>query len=306
MKNLCKVQVINSSTFYLIYSFFFHFGFVGMKILFSKLFYYSGIFNILKKVNLSNNKFILMFHGVSKSKSNSLNQHLQPHLDIKQFENIIKMLNENYCFLKPDEIFNNKKKGILLTFDDGFQNNYNNVIPILNSYNIPGLFFISTQHVIEPNNWLSFIKQNMKKYMVNKDILSADLKIDYFNGLTKDQIIKMANNPLHTIGSHTVTHPDLTKLSVTNIDYELINSKNYLENITNKPIEYFAYPYGNYNKIVIENVKKAGYKAAFGIDKINFFGESNFEIPRIGIYDDSKYYITAKLSVLNQKSVQAK
>ena len=81
-----------------------------MKILFSKLFYYSGIFNILKKVNLSNNKFILMFHGVSKSKSNSLNQHLQPHLDIKQFENIIKMLNENYCFLKPDEIFNNKKR----------------------------------------------------------------------------------------------------------------------------------------------------------------------------------------------------
>ena len=277
-----------------------------MKIFFSKLFYYSGIFNILKKVNLSNNKFILMFHGVSKSKSNSLNQHLQPHLDIKQFENIIKMLNENYCFLKPDEIFNNKKKGILLTFDDGFQNNYNNVIPILNSYDIPGLFFISTQHVIEPNNWLSFIKQNMKKYTVNQDILSADLKIDYFDGLTKDQIIKMANNPLHTIGSHTVTHPDLTKLSVTNIDSELINSKNYLENITNKPIEYFAYPYGNYNKIVIENVKKAGYKAAFGIDKINFFGESNFEIPRIGIYDDSKYYITAKLSVLNQKSVQAK
>ena len=277
-----------------------------MKIFFSKLFYYSGIFNILKKVNLSNNKFILMFHGVSKSKSNSLNQHLQPHLDIKQFENIIKMLNENYCFLKPDEIFNNKKKGILLTFDDGFQNNYNNVIPILNSYDIPGLFFISTQHVIEPNNWLSFIKQNMKKYTVNQDILSADLKIDYFDGLTKDQIIKMANNPLHTIGSHTVTHPDLTKLSVTNIDSELINSKNYLENITNKPIEYFAYPYGSYNKIVIENVKKAGYKAAFGIDKINFFGESNFEIPRIGIYDDSKYYITAKLSVLNQKSVQAK
>ncbi len=277
-----------------------------MKIFFSKLFYYSGIFNILKKVNLSNNKFILMFHGVSKNKSNSLNQHLQPHLDIKQFENIIKMLNENYCFLKPDEIFNNKKKGILLTFDDGFQNNYNNVIPILNSYDIPGLFFISTQHVIEPNNWLSFIKQNMKKYTVNQDILSADLKIDYFDGLTKDQIIKIANNPLHTIGSHTVTHPDLTKLSVTNIDSELINSKNYLENITNKPIEYFAYPYGNYNKIVIENVKKAGYKAAFGIDKINFFGESNFEIPRIGIYDDSKYYITAKLSVLNQKSVQAK
>ena len=277
-----------------------------MKIFFSKLFYYSGIFNILKKVNLSNNKFILMFHGVSKSKSNSLNQHLQPHLDIKQFENIIKMLNENYCFLKPDEIFNNKKKGILLTFDDGFQNNYNNVIPILNSYDIPGLFFISTQHVIEPNNWLSFIKQNMKKYTVNQDILSADLKIDYFDGLTKDQIIKIANNPLHTIGSHTVTHPDLTKLSVTNIDSELINSKNYLENIINKPVEYFAYPYGNYNGIVVENVKKAGYRAAFGIDKINFFGESNFEIPRIGIYDDSKYYITAKLSVLNQKSVQAK
>jgi len=277
---------------------------MGMKIFFSKLFYYSGIFDILKKVSPSNNKYILMFHGVSKNKSNSLNQHLQPHLDIKQFENIIKMLNEHYCFLKPDEILNNKRKGILLTFDDGFQNNYNNVIPILNSYNIPGLFFISTQHVIEPNNWLSFIKQNMNKYMVNQDILSEDIKIDYFDGLTKDQILEMANNPLHTIGSHTVTHPDLTKLSVTSIDSELINSKNYLENITNKPIEYFAYPYGNYNEIVIENVKKAGYKAAFGIDKINLFGESNFEIPRIGIYDDSKYYITAKLSVLNQKSVQ--
>ena len=80
----------------------------------------------------------------------------------------------------------------------------------------------------------------------------------------------MANNPLHTIGSHTVTHPDLTKLSVTNIDSELINSKNYLENITNKPIEYFAYPYGNYNKIVIENVKKAATRQLLELTKLIF------------------------------------
>lgn len=64
------------------------------------------------------------------------------------------------------------------------------------------------------------------------------------------------------IGSHTVSHKDLTKLSLEEIRFELQESKKTLERILERSITSFAYPYGRYNNFIVQEVKKAGYASA--------------------------------------------
>ena len=105
-----------------------------------------------------------------------------------------------------------KKEGVLLTFDDGFHNNFSNVLPLLTKYSIPGLFFIPTQHVENPKDWLHFIKIRAEKTL-EQNGLNKEIQSDLFDGISKKNLTQMAANPLVTIGSHSVSHPLLSKCS---------------------------------------------------------------------------------------------
>jgi peptidoglycan/xylan/chitin deacetylase (PgdA/CDA1 family) len=59
-----------------------------------------------------------------------------------------------------------------------------------------------------------------------------------------------------SIGWHTWSHPDLTKLSKEEIIKEITPPR---------PMKYFAYPYGNFNHLVIQCVKEAGYEKAWSV-----------------------------------------
>jgi hypothetical protein len=63
-------------------------------------------------------------------------------------------------------------------------------------------------------------------------------------------------------GSHSLTHTDLTKLEVRELDREVKESKFILEEKIGQPVEGFAYPFGYFNGRVITAVKDAGYKWA--------------------------------------------
>ena len=261
------------------------------------LFYYSGAAFLFRKLLAKGGKYVLMFHGVSSVKRPSIDRKVQPHLSKDEFESIIFWLKKNFNLLDPKDLMDSKEEGVLLTFDDGFHNNFSNVLPLLCKYSIPGLFFIPTQHVENPKNWLHFIKIKAEKN-VNLFGLNKSIQSDLFDGISKKNLAQMADNPLVTIGSHSVSHPLLSKCSQLDLRNELVNSKEYLENIIGRPVKYFAYPSGDYNKKVINAVKESGYEMAFGIDKIQNLGQLNFEIPRIGIYSSDIPYLAAKLSGL--------
>ena len=247
-------------------------------------------------------KYVLMFHGVSSVKRPDIDSLAQPHLSKDEFESIIFWLKKNFNFLNPNDLMDSKKDGVLLTFDDGFHNNFSNVLPLLTKYSIPGLFFIPTQHVENPKDWLHFIKIRAEKTL-EQNGLNKEIQSDLFDGISKKNLTQMAANPLVTIGSHSVSHPLLSKCSQLDLVNELVNSKKYLENITGKPVKYLAYPSGDYNEKVINAVKESGYELAFGIDKIKNLGHIKFEVPRIGIYSSKIPYLAAKLSGLYSSSV---
>ncbi|MEN9244180.1 MAG: polysaccharide deacetylase family protein [Gloeomargarita sp. DG02_5_bins_242] len=127
-------------------------------------------------------------------------------------------------------------KPILLTFDDGYRGHYEYVYPLMKKYNYPASFSIYTKAVGET---------------------AGRPKV------TWAQLREMAQNPLVTITSHSVTHPlDLRPLEDAALARELVESKQILERELGRPIHYFTYPVGHYDERVRQATRQAGYLAA--------------------------------------------
>jgi peptidoglycan/xylan/chitin deacetylase (PgdA/CDA1 family) len=191
---------------------------------------------------------------------------------------------------------------VLLTFDDGLANNYNNVLPVLQTLNAPAIFFVSTQHVHSHKNWLPASRAAARRHWGREENVPQELAADFYDGMSRDQLAECARNPLVTIGSHTVSHPLLTQCDRDRLEFELNESRHFLEGITGKTVSLFAYPTGDYNRAVAEAVKLCGYRAAFA-ENIRHVGMPAFEIQRIGIYAAGPAYLSLKLSGVHRRAI---
>jgi peptidoglycan/xylan/chitin deacetylase (PgdA/CDA1 family) len=85
-----------------------------------------------------------------------------------------------------------------------------------------------------------------------------------FRHLSWDQIKEMKRHGF-SFGSHTVNHPDLTKLQRRFVEYELRRSKEALEDKLSQRVDFVSFPFGKYNREVEELAREAGYQKAFTI-----------------------------------------
>jgi peptidoglycan-N-acetylglucosamine deacetylase len=133
------------------------------------------------------------------------------------------------------------KKQIIVTtsWDDGHKLDLK-LAELLKKYGIGGTFYIS------PKN------REFRK----KDLLS-------------DEEIKKLDKDFE-IGAHTMTHPRLTKVSEQQAFKEIVESKRYLENLTEKEVKCFCYPAGKYNQKIIKIVKEVGFCYARTIERFCF------------------------------------
>lgn len=127
---------------------------------------------------------------------------------------------------------------VILSFDDGWEDQFTYAFPVLRKYGFTATFFIVTN------------------YVGRRDFLSWN------------QIRNLASAGM-TIGSHSCTHPFLSRI----VDHSVLESeisgcKRTIELHLGKPIEEFAYPYGAFNQSVIQLVEKAGYRSA----RADYFG----------------------------------
>lgn len=155
-------------------------------------------------------------------------------------------------------------KAVAITFDDGYYGQYRWAFPLLKKYGMTATFFIIVNNVGKP------------------DVL------------TWDEIKTMSDNGM-IIGSHTLSHPNLTSISDGQARNELIESKKVLEEKISKQVDLLAYPGGNYNAHVIDLVKEVGYQAAAGVYKIiDQSPKARFAIRRFHA-DDELESIVSKL-----------
>ena len=153
-------------------------------------------------------------------------------------------------------------KPIVITFDDGYEDFYNNVFPVLKKYNFPAVNFL-----------------------IGNAIESQDY-------LTERQIKEMLKSGLLEIGAHTLSHLNLVLAKEAVMEREIISSKRLLEEKFGIPIKYFSYPYGSFNQKIENSVKAAGYQSAVTTTKGVFYEKNSlYRLPRLrpGNFDDQRF-----------------
>lgn len=231
----------------------------------------SGLGFVSEYKKLSTSIPILLYHRVG----NEVDDYTVP---ASRFEEDMKTLQwEGFTALSLEQVKGQLQhrevslpdKPIIITFDDGYLDNYTNVFPILQKYAMKASFYIITG-------------------MVGLE-----------ERLTISQIREMEAAGMD-FGSHTVTHRFLEELPSQEAKIELTRSKDHLEQILGKTIDLISYPGGSYNPETLKIAKEAGYIGGltthYGVESFTHA----FEIKRIPIfhYDRSITYIMLKRGVL--------
>lgn len=132
---------------------------------------------------------------------------------------------------------------VVLTFDDGFRNFYTEAFPILQAYDFRATVFLVTDLCGQYNDWpgnpADLPRSQLLSWPEIRELDSAGIEF----------------------GSHTRTHPDLTRLSPKQIACEMVDSKAELRDRLGHDVATFAYPYGRLNsearRIALENYQAA-------------------------------------------------
>lgn len=201
---------------------------------------------------------VLNYHQINDRDENALTVHTD------QFEAQMKYLADNgYHVITPAEMIDAWDNGtalpdkpVIITFDDGYADNYRYAFPILQKYNLKGTIFLISDYVST-----------------------------YPNYLTWAQVDEMQESGLIDFESHTLSHEQLDKLSPEETWNQLDNSKKALEWHLQKEINFLAYPCGSYDEELQQQVKKAGYKGAFTVN----FGladksENHYILDRVPVF----------------------
>lgn len=262
-----------------------------------------GLSALARRLLVHGGRFALNFHGVSSRRRPGIPRNLQPHHSTAEFRQVLAWLSDHFDFLTVDQFLETDRPGVLPTFDDGHANNLTHILPILADFQAVGLFFISTQHVLQPRDWLPATRRDAQSGWGAEQAVPEDIARDFFDGLSPAELKTLAGSPWAVIGSHTVSHPSLPTCTLQQVEFELHQSQKDLQEITGQPVDLFAYPYGHYNLSVAEAVRQAGYRAAFAVDPLPV-GLSHFEIPRVGIYASDPAYLSLKTSGLHRRAVR--
>jgi peptidoglycan/xylan/chitin deacetylase (PgdA/CDA1 family) len=213
---------------------------------------------------------VLYYHSVKESADNEVT--IKPE---KLREELKYIKDEGYSTLTisqlKDYILSNSpipQKSILITFDDGYMDNYNSAFPIMKEFNMTATIFC----------------------------IASELDGSYY--LSKEAIKEMSDYGID-IESHTVTHPHLNKLEYSKQLEELSESKKILENITGKEICSVAYPFGDFNDNSVKASREAGYVLGF-TTKLGLSDRNDNPLTLDRIYISSNYEMNTFKELLSK------
>jgi peptidoglycan/xylan/chitin deacetylase (PgdA/CDA1 family) len=197
---------------------------------------------------------ILMYHSISDTPIGT------PELSVTQkaFDEQMHYLTSNgYTPINLDEIDNcsQYKKPIVITFDDGYVDNFNCAYPILKKYNIKATIFMVTKY------------------------------IGLGGFLSKDQIVNMGD--LVSFESHTVDHVRLDRYNLDQVDFECRESQRVLHGITGKPIYAISYPNGMFTAPILRIAAKYYSFAVTTLPGKNTQHCDRLQLRRIGVLRDA-------------------
>ena len=167
--------------------------------------------------------------------------------------------------------FEKGKKYIILTFDDGYKDNYDLAFPILKEFNFKATIFLMGS--LTYNEW---------------DVKAGGER--KFSLMSVEMIKEMQDYGIE-FGAHTFNHPKINTLSNEEIAHQIVDVKKPLEEKIGKEIITFAYPYGILNDYAKEMAKKAGYTFALATDSGSVcLSDDLYQIRRIAIFPNTNLF----------------
>ena len=207
---------------------------------------------------------VLNYHQVNDEKHSALTLH------VDQFREQMEYLhNQGYNTITLAQLYDYLENGtelpnkpIVITFDDGYVDNYKNVLPILKEYNMKATLFM----ISDAANTPGFV--------------------------STEQMHQMEAGGFDIQG-HTNHHKILTKIAPTELPDALLGGKTSLEGILGEPIEYLAYP-GGFNDMLVQYVtKQSGYKMAFTVQPGTVQpGDNLYALNRLAIFQGDTPYLS--------------
>lgn len=160
-------------------------------------------------------------------------------LDADEFDQQMRYLAEHgYTAISLSELFASTQGGcklpsrpVVITFDDGYEDNYLTALPLMEKYGMKGTVFVIAGQV------------GQTEYV------------------TWEQLIELQQRGME-IGSHTYSHVALNEISPPEQLAELVRSKQVLEANLGQSVDFLAYPYGQYDSATVAAVQQAGYTGA--------------------------------------------
>jgi peptidoglycan/xylan/chitin deacetylase (PgdA/CDA1 family) len=268
------------------------------------------------------NGAILTYHRVLPDSIICQDSILNIAVSTTNFRKQIEYLKNNFSILPIHSFLRHinsesKQFKLLITFDDGYKDNLDYAYPILKEFNVPAVIYVITKFInnkfypwwikldyfIRNNRSLKYKKKKFKLFkniFLHGDQLTIDKQLSFFikkKNKINDQIFlnhkevkHLSEQKLITIGSHSHSHYNFSKLKENQALNEFKISKSVLEKIIKKKIRHFSYPYGAYENINLEHtkiLKKLGYLSAVTLIRKKIDHPNFFLLPRIFVNNDS-------------------
>lgn len=211
----------------------------------------------------------LAYHSISPEYSDALSVHPDKFRKQMQF-----LKSSGYRVVPLEQALlcqerNRNEKIAIITFDDGYEDNFRYAFPILHELGFPSTIFLIVS-LVGTGTTLKWANSPFSRSI-----------------LSWSQVEEMQSSGLVSFGSHTMTHRMLTDLSLSEAKWEIETSRRVLEEQLNTQVHSFCYPAGRFNPSIADLVKHAGYKVAVytpSSSRTSSLHQEGFHIARIGIY----------------------
>ena len=170
---------------------------------------------------------------------------------------------------------------VAITFDDGLVSYADNAVPELSARGIPSAVFVPSGFLNHPPSWVT----------------DGRFNLDVERVMNEDQLRALPSD-LVRVGSHTATHPDLTRLTSDELTRELRESRETLETIVGRPVKTLSFPFGSYSDAVVEACREAGYERVYTTEPRRVpLGSPRFVIDRVAA-DPSDWRLEVRIKAL--------
>jgi peptidoglycan/xylan/chitin deacetylase (PgdA/CDA1 family) len=150
---------------------------------------------------------------------------------------------------------------VAITFDDGFENFLTEALPELQKRQLPATVFV--------------IAEGMNRTFGPKGHAEKLLSLEQVRSLPSELI---------AIGSHTVSHPMLTRLELSQARTEIRDSRDKIKEMLNRDVAEFSFPFGDYNEAMVDLCREAGYRRVYStLPAFAFESPEEFVVGRVRV-----------------------